>query len=100
MTDIVAIPLTDHDIRELLRPRTALERSAKALPILMLLAKHGELPSRVILKVFADSNITTCNKPPISLLIQEGYITERMALFEGVKNHFFKITPKGRAALK
>jgi hypothetical protein len=84
----------------MLRPLTALERSAKAVPILRLLARHGELPAHVILKTFADSNVTTINKPPMSLLIQEGYITERMALFQGVKNHFFKITKKGRAALK
>lgn len=91
---------SDEDIREMLRPRTALERSARAIPILRLLARHGELPARVLIKVFADSNVTSLCHPPISYLIQEGYITERMAVFQGAKNHFFKITAKGRVALK
>jgi hypothetical protein len=53
----------------------------------------------VIIKVFSDSNVTSLCHPPMSLLIREGYVTERKAVFQGAINHFFKITKKGRAAL-
>jgi hypothetical protein len=36
----------------------------------------------------------------MSLLIKEGYVTERKAVFQGAINHFFKITKKGRQAVK
>jgi hypothetical protein len=94
------LAFTDADIQEFLRSPTALERSAKARPILKLLAKHGELPSRAIIKVFSDSNASSLSHPPMALLIKEGYVTERKGVFQGAINHFFKITPKERAALK
>ena len=93
------LAFTDADIQELLRSPTALERSAKARPILKLLAKHGELPAHVIIKVFSDSNASSLSHPPMSLLIKEGYVTERKGVFQGAINHFFKITKKGRATL-
>lgn len=92
--------INDEDIREMLRPRTALQRSIKARPILLLLAKHGELPAHVIIKVFNDSNATSLCHAPMSLLVREGYVTERKSVFQGTINHFFKITAKGRAALR
>ena len=94
------LAFTDADIQELLRPPTALERSAKARPILKLLAKHGELPSSVLVKVFGDSNISSLCHAPMLSLVKEGYVTERKAVFRGAVNRFFKITKKGRAALK
>jgi hypothetical protein len=88
--------ISDEDIREMLRPPTALERSAKAIPILRLLAKHGELPADVLRKIFRDRNLTMiCH-----LLASEGYVTEQKAAHRGSVCYFFKITKRGRAALK
>lgn len=100
MTDILPIEITDEQIREMLRPRTALERSAKAIPILKLLAKHGELPSAVIIRVFRDPNTSSLSHPPMGSLVEEGYVTSRKGAFHGSINFFFKITAKGRQALK
>ena len=94
MSTVIHAP-SDDEIREMLRPPTALERSAKSIPILKLLVKHGELPAGVLTKVFRDHNLTIiCH-----MLASEGYVTECKATHRGSVCYFFKIAPKGRAAI-
>jgi len=92
--------ISDEEIRELLKPRTALERSEKALPILKLIAKHGELPSTVLTLAFNDPNVVSLGHAPMLFLVREKYLVMRSGIFRGSRQHFFRITLKGRQALK
>ena len=92
--------ISDEDIREMLRPLTALERSGYAIQILQALNKYGELPGCVIGKIFKNENVSSPSHPPMRPLMDEGYVTRRKGVHRGIVSNFFKITPKGQAALR
>jgi hypothetical protein len=90
----------DDEIKQLLRPLTIFQRCEKAYPLLSLIEKYGELPSNVIVKAFGNHNLASTAHVPMSGLLETGYITVDRRPYRRNNANYFKITPKGRQALK
>ena len=98
------LTFTDADIQEMLRPRSILERHPRAVKLLERLARLGELPTAIVRQILGlKGNSVLKNGSKGSLLsgmIAEGYVTKRSGIFNSRRSNWFKITARGRAALK
>ena len=99
------LTFTDADIQEMLRPRSILERHARAVKLLERLARLGELPTtivRQILGLTGNSVLKNGSKKwsLLSGMIAEGYVTKRSGVFNSRRSNWFKITVKGRTTIK
>ena len=103
MSTIIHAP-TDDEIREMLRPRSVLERHPRAVTLLERLARLGELPTKIVRQILGlkgNSVLKTGSKwSLLSGMIAEGYVTKRSGVFASRRSNWFKITPKGKASLK
>lgn len=99
-----AIPnaLSDAEIRALLTPRSLLERSSFAVPMLNVLCRFQRLPAQILLKAVGKKGNYTSQGNVIGQLKDTGYVLVQKGKNPHVNRAciWVEITSKGREALK
>jgi hypothetical protein len=88
----------------MLRPRSILERQPRVIVLLERLVKLGELPTAIVRQILGlkGNSVLKGSKGGslLSGMIVEGYVTKRLGVFNSRRSNWFKITAKGRAAIR
>ena len=87
--------LSEDDIRELLRPKTLIERNPRAVKILRALLKFPEIPGPIIEKIMGGP-LKGTRQGIVGKMLTEGYIQQKRDVFNGHIVNMYSITGKGR----
>jgi hypothetical protein len=98
--ELAEVQLDDAAIKEMLRPKTALEKDPRGFTVLTMLVKHGPIPGPVMQKILGAGTSGLACEGIMSRLIEETLVDLSRNNFDGHRCNIFTITKKGRDALK
>lgn len=98
--ELTQVQMDDATIKEMLRPKTALEKDPHGFTVLEALVKYGTIPGPVMQKILGSNSSGYACEGIVSRLLKEDLIQASRDNFDGHRCNLFTITKKGRAAIR